>query len=864
MVQYNAVKAKYRDAVVFFRMGDFYEMFNEDARIGARVLGITLTSRGHGKAGDVPLAGFPHHALDGYLAKMIRAGHRVAICEQVEDPKLAKGIVKRDVIQVVTPGTATADNLLETNRNTFLSAVFLRDGRSGLASADMSTGEFIVAEFGIDKLVEEIQAISPAEILVPAVRADEVRDMVKGNGVALVITKQDDWVFGRDFGLEILTKHFGTTSLKGFGCDDLDEGLSAAGAVLNYLQETQKTDLSHIRRLTRYSDDDFMHLDAATRRNLEITSSMMGGEREGSLLSIIEQTQTSMGGRTLSTWLQRPLNRLEPIQHRLDGVEELVGAKDVRLELTDLLRGMGDIERLISKVVTQRANPRDVQALRRTLSMVPAVKQSLFDMVSAAVAGIRDGLSECETVVERIGKALTDDPPASLADGGVIREGYNAELDELREASTSGKDWIAALQASEKETTGIPSLKVGYNKVFGYYIEVTKPHLAKVPEHYIRKQTLVNAERFITPELKEMEEKILRAEEKMTSLEQELFDTLRRAVADEAGPIQENGRLTGELDCLLSLANVAEEYRYCKPMMHGGDEICIEEGRHPVVEQMLPPGEPFIPNGVDMDNVSSQLLIITGPNMAGKSTYIRQVGLIVLLAQIGSYVPATSAKIGIVDRIFTRVGAQDNVAGGESTFLVEMNETANILNNATPKSLILLDEIGRGTSTFDGLSIAWAVAEYLHEDARVQAKTLFATHYHELTELALILSRVKNYNVAVKEWGDHIVFLRKIVPGGCDHSYGIQVARLAGLPREVIERAKEVLHNLEANELTPNEVPKLALGKVDYLKVAEPQMKLFAEEEHKIREQLKKMDVDKMTPLDALKAIDELRKLLSE
>ena len=864
MTQYNAVKAQYRDAVVFFRMGDFYEMFYEDARIGAKVLGITLTSRGHGKAGDVPLAGFPHHALEGYLAKMVKAGHRVAICEQVEDPKLAKGIVKREVIQVVTPGTVMAENILETKRNNFLSAVYVHDGRCGLASVDASTGEFIVTEFGVEKLLEAIQSIGPSEVLVAEEQAEDVRERIRRNGAVWVFTKQDGWVFGRDYGLEILTRHFGTTSLKGFGCEGLDVGVSAAGAVLNYLQETQKTDLSHIRRLTPYGDADFMHLDAATRRNLEITTSMMAGGREGTLLSILDRTRTPMGGRTLVSWLTRPLNRLGPVRERLDGVEELVEARTVRVALVQLLKGVGDVERLVTKVVTRRATPRDLWALSRTLALVPEVASLLSEATSDFLTAVRENLEPCGEVTERVGQALVDDPPMVFTEGGIIREGYSSELDTLREAAFLGKDWIARLQKTERERTGIPSLKVGYNRVFGYYIEVTKPHLSKVPEAYIRKQTLVNAERFVTPELKTMEEKILKAEEKMAALEYDLFDELRTFVAGFAGAIQEDGRRLGQLDCLLSLANVAEEFRYVKPEVDEGDRIVIQDGRHPVVERLLPPGEPFIPNGVAMDNEENQILIITGPNMAGKSTYIRQVGLIVLLAQVGSFVPATSARMGLVDRIFTRVGAQDNVAGGESTFLVEMNETANILNNATSKSLILLDEIGRGTSTFDGLSIAWAVAEYLHDEARVRAKTLFATHYHELTELALILPRVKNFNVAVKEWGDQIVFLRKIVPGGCDHSYGIQVARLAGLPREVVERAKEVLHNLESNELTPNSVPKLALGEHAPLKVAEPQLNMFAQEEQKLREALKKLDIDNLTPLEALEKLDELKRLISD
>ena len=864
MTQYNAIKAKYRNAIVFFRMGDFYEMFYEDARIGAKVLGITLTSRGHGKAGDVPLAGFPHHALESYLVKMIKAEYRVAICEQVEDPKLAIGIVKRDVVKVVTPGTVMEDSILDIKQNNFLSALLIRNGIAGLASCDASTGEFIVSEFNVEIIREQIESVNPAEVLVQSEQEEVINSQIQNNGMDLFMTRLDDWIFGRDYGVEILTKHFKTASLKGFGCEDMDPGISAAGAVLHYLQETQKTDLSHIRRLGRYSDTDYMVLDSATRRNLEINTSMMAGQRDGTLISIIDRTRTPMGGRTFTSWLNRPLNRLDPIQKRLDSIEELLEDKDTRLLLDQQLKEIGDLESLIAKVVTNRANPRDLYTLTRTLSRIPDIKKELSDKSSELNSVVYKSLDPCKDVMQTVNRALVDDPPVNFTDGGIIREEYSTELDELRKISFSGKDWISQLQKTERERVKISSLKVGYNKVFGYYIEVTKSNLSKVPDNYIRKQTLVNAERFITPELKEMEEKVLKAEERIASLEYELFDELRKFVAGFSESIQENGRQLGILDSLLSLANAAEEFKYVKPEVDEGDHLIIRDGRHPVVEQVLQPGEPFIPNSVDMDTKENQILIITGPNMAGKSTYVRQVGLIVLLAQIGSFVPASSAKIGIVDRIFTRVGAQDNLAAGESTFLVEMNETANILNNATNRSLILLDEIGRGTSTFDGLSIAWAVAEYLHSNERVRAKTLFATHYHELTELALILPRVKNFNVAVKEWGDHIVFLRKIVPGGCDHSYGIQVARLAGLPIEVIQRAREVLHNLESNELTPNEMPKLALGRHAPLKVAEPQMNIFSVEEQKIRETLKKIDINSLTPLEALTLIDELKKLISE
>ena len=864
MTQYNAIKAQHRDAILFFRMGDFYEMFGEDAKVGARVLGITLTSRGHGKTGDIPLAGFPHHAVEGYLAKMVRAGHRVAICDQVEDPKLAKGIVKRDVIQVVTPGTVTGENLLESRRNNYLSAICRQDDMYGLSSADVSTGEFSVTECTEDKVREEIEAIGPAELIVPEGESESIKALFGKNGRLPMLTKREDWLFGRDFGYDTLVRHFKTNSLKGFGCENLGAGIGAAGAVIQYLMDTQKTSLDHVRRLVPYSDAEFMVLDSATRRNLEITTSMISGDREGTLLAIIDRTQTAMGGRTLTSWIQRPLKQQEPIDLRLQSVESFFENGDLRTAMSETLKGMGDLERLISKVVTRRANPRDLKALERTLEKIPKIRELLISCSSDRLLAIRNTLDDCREVVERIQHSLTDDPPAAMSDGRIIREGYNDELDVLRELAFSGKDWIAQLQKSERERTDIPSLKVGFNKVFGYYIEVTKTHLEKIPEDYIRKQTLVNAERFITPELKEQEEKILNAEEKMVTLEHRLFDELRLFAAGFAEPVQNNGRLIGELDATVSLARIAQENRYVKPEINSGDTIKIRDGRHPVIEQLLPPGDPFIPNDIDLNNADQQLLIITGPNMAGKSTYIRQLGLIVLLAQIGSYVPATSARIGIVDRIFTRVGAQDNLAGGESTFLVEMNETANILNNATSNSLILLDEIGRGTSTFDGLSIAWAVAEYIHNAENVQAKTLFATHYHELTELALILPRVKNYNVAVKEWGDHVVFLRKIVPGGCDHSYGIQVARLAGLPDSVLRRAREILHNLEANELTPNEMPRLAMGEHAPEMVPESQMSLFVQQENKLREALEKLDINNMTPLEALQILNEFKALLKE
>ena len=866
MEQYLSIKAKYKDAILFFRMGDFYEMFYDDAKIGSEVLGIALTSRSHGKASDVPLAGFPHHALDHYLTKMIKAGYRVAICEQVEDPRQAKTIVKRDVLEVVTPGTALSDDLLESKRNNYLASIFLKDNICGFSLADISTGEFLVTELTREKLAEQIQGFSPSELLILDEQAEFVLSKLSLNK-DVTVTKREAWIFSRDYAYEILIEHFRTHSLKGFGCEDLGPGVSAAGAILHYLKESKKGDLNHISQFTRFSDSEYVLIDSTTRRNLELVSPLMAGANpHHTLIHIIDRTKTAMGGRMLVNWMLRPLYRIQPINERLDAVQELFDADDIRTHIREQLHKVGDLERLLSKISTARANARDLISLKNTLKRIPGIKTLLEGKESKRLAKIRHELKPQQSIVETIEKAIVDEPPLALSEGGIIRKGYNQELDELREISHSGKDWIARLQTSERERTGIPSLKVNYNKVFGYYIEVTKPHLSKVPKEYIRKQTLVNAERFITPELKEYEEKVLGAEEKIIALEYELFDQIRHFVAEDAKAIQVNAHLLAELDCLAGLAELASENNYCRPEITENDHLEIIEGRHPVVEKLLPHGEMFVPNDLKANNESDQILIITGPNMAGKSTYLRQVGLIVLMAQMGSFIPAKRASIGLVDKIFTRVGASDNLAAGESTFLTEMNETANILNNATPRSLILLDEIGRGTSTFDGLSIAWSVAEYLHNSPGVAAKTLFATHYHELTELARVLSRVKNYNVAVKEWGEQIVFLRKIVEGGCDHSYGIHVAQLAGLPNTVIKRAREVLSNLEADELTPHKIPKLAVSpnSETQLKKQNSQLDFFAKQEKALREELAVLKIDNMSPLEALNKLAELQKIATK
>lgn len=877
MRQYQQIKAKYPDTIVLFRMGDFFETFEEDARITSKVLGITLTRRANGAAADVPLAGFPHHALDTYLPKLVKAGYRVAVCEQLEDPRFARGIVRRDVIEVVTPGVALSDRLLENKQNNYLASLYIKDSLVGLAFADVSTGEFSLTELRLHDLKEQIENIAPSEILIPKRDKEKIPELLANVQGRFIFTKLDDWIFSHDYCYELLISHFKTQSLKGFGLEDVTVGIIAAGAVMNYLQETQRVALSHMRRLTRYNTADYIILDPATKRNLEITASLAEGSREGTLISILDRTQTPMGGRLFKKWIARPLKKVEMIQKRLDSVQELVDNSLMRSALAAEFKDIGDMERLISKISISRpvwagkANPRDLIALKLTLRKIPRLKEILREVNADALVKLRDGLEPLQPVVEKIENAIVDDPPTQVSDGGVIRKGFSKELDEIRAIAHSSKKWVANLQQKERERTGISSLKVDYNSVFGYYIEVTKPHLSKVPADYIRKQTLVNAERFVTPELKIYEEKILNAEEKIAAVETELFNEIRTAVAEEAEHIQRNAQFIAMLDCLASLADVAVEYNYTRPEVDESDTIEIKDGRHPVVERLLLPGEKFIPNDAVVDNRENQILIITGPNMSGKSVYLRQVALIVLLAQMGSFVPARKAHIGIVDRIFTRVGASDNIAQGESTFLVEMHEAANILNNATPKSLILLDEVGRGTSTFDGISIAWALTEYLHGNPQVAAKTLFATHYHELNELAEIFPRIKNYKVEVKEWEDRVIFLRKVTPGFADHSYGIQVAQMAGLPGEVTERAKEILRNLEGKALTPHEMSGEGKDEPREKERTSPsprrrtsesvQITLFEMPDDKLREEIKKLDLDKLTPLEALIKLGELKKM---
>jgi len=861
MAQYQKIKEKYPDTILLFRMGDFFETFDEDAKIAAKVLGITLTKRSNGAAENVPLAGFPHHAIDTYLPKLVRNGYRVAVCEQMENPKFAKGIVKREVVEVVTPGVAISDKLLDHKKNNYLLCIYLENEIAGLSFSDISTGEFHAYEVHQNDIPQQIGLINPAEILVARKQKSILEPIIQKTSQIITITKIDDWIFSYDYAEELLLKQFNTKTLKGFGIENLRPGLISAGAALNYLRETQKENLSHLNRISGYNPSDYMILDFATKRNLEITFSMQDGGREGSLIAMLDRTETAMGGRMLKKWVSAPLRRLEPILKRQECVEELYKNKTLRKNLLNELKEIGDLERLISKICTGKVNPRELITLKISLKKIPLIKQLLDLVKSDTLSKINEKLLELTHLVEKIEKAVDDNPPLNIIDGGVIREGYSAELDELRGLSSNAKTWIANLQRTERERTKISSLKVSYNKVFGYYIEISNANKDKVPEDYIRKQTLVNNERYITPELKEYEDKILNAEENIANLEYQLFNEVRGAAVSFTEQIQENARLIAMLDCYLSFAECAEANNYVKPLLDESDVLDIKQGRHPVVENILPPGEKFTPNDCSLSNSDTQIILLTGPNMAGKSVFLRQVGLIVLLSQIGSFVPAEMARIGLIDRIYTRVGASDNITAGESTFLVEMQEAANILNNASRKSLILLDEIGRGTSTFDGISIAWAITEYLHENEEVAAKTLFATHYHELNEMASIFPKIKNFKVEVREYGDKVIFLHKVSLGGADHSYGIQVAQMAGLPPFVTNRAKEILQNLESKELTPYEIKKAKLAKIK--QTDELQISMFEIKDDALRKEIDDISIDKLTPLDALNKLNELKKKLN-
>jgi len=858
MRQYLAFKKRHQDAVLLFRMGDFYEVFFEDAKLCARVLGLALTSRDKG-ANPVPMAGFPHHAADTYISRLIRAGHRVAICDQVQDPAEAKGLVERDVTRVMTAGTLTEEQILDSRANNFLASVALADGRPGLAWVDVSTGKFEVEEPAADALGDSLQRIAPAECLLPQSEGQAEHPALPHLPPDCMVTRRPPWEFSVDEGRRRLLEHFGVRSLEGFGCEGMGPALAAAGALIGYLQETQRTAIGHIRKIEPFHGDRYLLLDATTRRSLELTETMRNGGQEGSLLQVLDRTATPMGARLLRRWILMPLRRREAIESRLTAVEELTANRALRRDLTVELEAIYDIERLTTKVYTGRANARDLVALRRSLCHLGPIKELLAGADASLLAVLRDTLDPCPEVEGLIATAIKPDPPPTLTEGDIIQAGFSQELDELRRTSREGQSWIAEFEAREAARTGIPSLKVGFNKVFGYYIEVTNVHRDKVPPEYTRKQTLKNAERYITPELKERESAVLGAGERAKELEYELFQQVRHEVAGYTDRLQRSAEALAAVDVLVCLASVAAEERYVRPTLSDGRELHIAEGRHPVLEQIM--REEFVPNDVDLDGTRANLAIITGPNMAGKSVYIRQAALIALMAHMGSFVPAREATIGLVDRIFTRVGASDEQRRGQSTFMVEMIEVANILNNATDRSLIILDEVGRGTSTFDGVSIAWAVAEYIHDN--IAARTLFATHYHELAQLASTAAGVLNLNVAVREWQGEVVFLHRVVPGATDRSYGIHVAKLAGVPAQVLDRSREILTHLEENAVSPNDKPRFApehpkrarRGKAVPQMV---QMPLFKPLDSKLREELLALDPARMTPLEALQRLSEI------
>jgi len=862
MRQYQRMKREYPDAILFFRMGDFYEMFFEDAKLASRLLDIALTSRDKGKGPKTPMCGIPYHAADIYISRLIKNGYKVAICEQVEDPREAKGIVKREVVRVITPGTALDTHLLDPKENNYIVSIFQAPQGFGVSFLDLSTGEFKATEFpasdGWNKLTDELSHISPRELLLPEDLS--LSPKLKEEFPEMLISPLEEWVFAPDYGYQLLLEQLKTASLEPFGMEENLMAIGAAGALLHYLRETQKGNLAHISGLSFYQRSDYMVLDAIAQRNLELTRSLQEGKREGSLLSIIDLSVTGMGARLLKNWLLKPLLNKPEIDRRLDAVEEFYQGVVLRSSIREKLKKLYDMERLTSRVTLNTANARDLVSLKNSVALIPVFRELLKECSSPFLRDLREKLDELTDIGETIDKAIVEEPPLTLREGGLIKEGFDKRLDEQREISRQGKSFIARLEARERKRTGIPSLKVRYNKVFGYYIEVSKANLSLVPSDYMRKQTLVGGERFITPELKDYESSVLSAEEEIRQLEYEIFNRVRKKVSEAAPRILSSARSLATIDVLATLAEVAARNSYIRPSITEGEETKIIEGRHPVVEKTNL-AEKFIPNDTYLNPDNHQLLIITGPNMGGKSTYLRQVALIAIMAQMGSFVPAERAEIGLIDRIFTRIGALDNIVRGQSTFLVEMNETTNILYHATKKSLILLDEIGRGTSTFDGVSIAWAVAEFIHNNTRIAAKTLFATHYHELTDLARTLPRAKNYNVSVREWNDRIVFLRKVVEGCSDKSYGIQVARLAGLPKEVIERAKEILQNLEKNELDAEGIPKLAKGKGVTRKLGnERQLFLFGPEEHPIVKRIRNLDISKMTPLEALSILHDLQK----
>lgn len=856
MKQYYGIKDKYPDAILLFRVGDFYETFSEDAILVSGILGITLTKRANGAAQYVELAGFPHHALDTYLPKLVRAGQRVAICDQLEDPKTTKTIVKRGVTELVTPGVTINDTILENRENNFLAAVHLEANYGGIAFLDHSTGEFLTAEGSFEHLEKLLSGFKPKEVLYEKNKRQQFQDIF---GTKFYTYTLEDWVFTSDSANDRLLKHFQTKSLKGFGVQGMNMGIIASGAIIHYLDLTRHHRLGHITALARIEEEKYVWLDKFTIRNLELFNSH--GEEGQSLIDVIDRTITPMGSRTLKRWVALPLKGKQSIADRHSVVEHFFRAPDLKENLEHHLRPIGDLERLVSKVAAGRLNPREMVQIKTALYHIAPIKEFCTQSQNEILKHLGEQLNPCRSIFERIEREIEGEPPVQLHRGGVIRQGISEELDELRNIAFSGKDYLNSLQKSESERTGIPSLKISFNNVFGYYIEVRNAHKDKVPSEWIRKQTLVNAERYITEELKIYETKILGAEEKILAMESELYAQLLSAVGEFIPAIQLNATLLSQLDCLLGFATLAASNKYVRPTVDDSDVLDIKQGRHPVIEALMPVGEEYIPNDVYLDNEKQQIIIITGPNMSGKSALLRQTALIVLLAQIGSFVPAQSATIGVVDKIFTRVGASDNISQGESTFMVEMNEAASILNNITPRSLVLFDELGRGTSTYDGISIAWSIIEYIHESKTSSAKTLFATHYHELNEMANTYKRCKNYNVAVKEIDNRVIFLRTLQAGGSNHSFGIHVARMAGMPKSVVKRAEDILKELEsANRKGDLSKPMGDLAQqregfqLSFFQLDDPVLK-------QIRDTIAQLDINNLTPMDALNQLHEIKKI---
>lgn len=858
MQQHRAIKQKYPDAILLFRVGDFYETFGEDAIIASKVLGITLTKRNNGAASSSELAGFPHHALDTYLHKLVKAGYRVAICDQLEDPKTAKGIVKRGVTEMVTPGIATNDKLLEHNSNNFLAAIHFTDSGIGIAFLDISTGEFFIAEGDEEYIDKLLQSLKPAEVIF---QRSYQKHFKESFGLKFYTYTMESWIFDEAFATESLLKHFQTHSLKGYGIEGLSNGITAAGAILYYLKETEHPNLQHITSVQRMEREDFLWMDRFTIRNLELLNT--GTDNGNSLLKVLDNTVSPMGARLIRRWMVFPLKDVTRINERLDAVAFFILQTDTRKQLLHAIKICGDIERLVSKIPMKKINPREVMHLAKGLQQVDLIKKICESAANPYLQRLADALNGCHYIVEKILKEIHDTPPVAVIKGGAIREGVHEGLDELRTIASGGKEFLINIQQREAEKTGISSLKISFNNVFGYYLEVTHSHKHKVPAEWIRKQTLVNAERYITPELKEYEEKITGAEDKILAIELDLYDKLLLALQDYIAPIQVNGNILATLDCLLCFAENAIQFNYKKPELHEGFELELTNSRHPVIERNLPPGEPYISNDILLDPADRQVIILTGPNMSGKSAILRQTALITLMAHMGSFVPAAAARVPLTDKIFTRVGASDNLSGGESTFMVEMNETASIINNISQRSLILLDEIGRGTSTYDGISIAWSIVEYLHASPAAP-KTLFATHYHELNELEEKLPRVQNFHVTNKEVGNKIIFLRKLAPGGSTHSFGIHVAKMAGMPPSLINRANDILKQLEDSRSGQAANTQLTQN---IKNLSTPQMQLSIFDAHSqtfddIRKMLTELDINRLTPVEALMKLNEIKGIL--